>query len=543
MKEALSMIFLLVTVATSPALQSGDFSYTVNIPGDTVTVTGYTGSGGEITIPDTIESLPVTIIGYKAFREANNITGITIPDSVIEIGDEAFRDADNITSITIPDSVIKIGKEAFFSCSSLTQATIGDGVVDIESSAFLQCTKLTDLTIGNSVSTIGSGAFSGCSVVYVTLPDSVTSIGNSAFKSCEHLVSITIPDNVTTIWGGAFFICGALESITVGSGATYIGDSAFGRCYSLTNITVDAANPTYSSAGGVLFNKDQTTLLQFPGGKTGSYTIQGSVATIASSAFDSCHLTDVTVPDNVTTIGRYAFSGCRAMESIMIGNGVTSIGDSAFSGCVSLTNITVDAANPAYSSAGGVLFNKDQTTLLQFPGGKTGSYTIPGGVATIGDYAFASCPLLTNVTVPETVTTIGNFAFSSCSILIGVYFEGDAPDPGKYGDRMFQSSNNVIVYYLAGTTGWGAAYGGRPTALWLPANSITLGDPGITANQFGFFINGTSGQLVVVEANTTLTNSAAWLPLQTNTLGNTPLLFSDPHWIDYPTRCYRVHTQ
>lgn len=416
-KKALPLLFLLATVATAAAWQSGDFSYMINASGDSVTITNYTGSGGEVTIPGTIASLPVTMIGYRAFLDADSMTGVTIPDSVVELEDEAFG-----------------------ACSILTRVAIGDGVVEIGGSAFWECTKLSDLTFGNSVSNIGGGAFSRCfDLANITLPDSVANIGSSAFNNCTSLGSVVIPENVATIGGSAFRLCQAMESITIGSGTTSIGSGAFGACTSLTNIAVDAANPAYSSSDGVFFNKDQTTLLQFPGGKTGSYTIPGSVATITPSAFSSCHLTDVTVPGSVATIGSYAFY--------------------------------------------------------------------------------------------------------SCSALTGTYFEGDAPDPGASGDYMFQYSNNVIVYYLAGTAGWGATYGGRPTALWLPADSIILEDPGVAANQFGFSINGASGQVVVVEASTALTNSAAWLPLQTNTLGNDPLFFGDPQWSSYPTRCYRVHTQ
>jgi len=493
-KGTLPLLFLLATAAASAASEFADFIYTVT-SSNTVTIEGYlvdTAPGGTVVVPETIEGLPVTIIDTWAFRHANIITNITLPETLIEIRNKAFYDHDGITSITIPDNVVEIGESAFFACSFLAEATIGDGVVTIGQSAFQECPKLADVTIGNSVSTIGNSAFSGCyDLAHITIPNSVSSIGANAFKSCNSLVSIAIPDSVATIGYSAFSSCQDLESVAIGTGTTSIGLGAFNPCLSLTAITVDAANPAYSTLGGALLNKDQTSFIICPGGRTGSQAIPASVAMIDPYAFSSCPY---------------------------------------------LTAITVDAANSVYSSIGGVLLNKAQTSLKTCPRGKAGSYTIPPGIVTIEEHALRSCSSLTDITVPGSVATIGSRAFSSCSSLAGVYFEGNAPTPGTY---LFQYSNNVTVYYQAGTSGWGATYGDRPTALWNSANSITLADPGITANQFGFSISGTDGQEVVVEATTNLADSA-WQPLQTNTLGNDPLYFGDSQWTNYPVRHYRV---
>ena len=201
-------------------------------------------------------------------------------------------------------------------------------------------------TNGFPVTSIGFDAFDSATMTSVTIPDSVTSIGDYAFYGCTSLTSVTIPDSVTSIGGGAFE-----------------------NCTSLTNITVGAGNPAYSSANGVLFDKNQTTLIQYPDGLGGSYTI----------------------PNSVTSIGDSAFQVCAGLTSVTIPNSVTSIGVEAFSDCRSLTNITVGAGNPAYSSADGVLFDKNQTTLIQYPGGLGGSYTIPNSVTSIGYKAFELC--------------------------------------------------------------------------------------------------------------------------------------------------------
>jgi hypothetical protein len=261
---------------------------------------------------------------------------------------------------------------------------------------------------------------------------------------------------------------------------------------------VDSLNPAYSSENGVLFDKSQTTLIQCPGGKAGSYTIPNSVNTIGDIAFDGCtsltnvtigtnvtnigdwafqyctnltsvaigtnvtrignyafyycsSLINVTIPNSVTGIGNYAFVGCSSLTSIAIPAGVTTIGDFAFFYCASLTAITVDALNPAYSSVDGVLLY-NHTMLNQCPAGKAGSYTIPNTVTYIGDNAFYHCSSLTNVTIPNTVTYIDDAAFAQCSSLTSITI----PDSVTYigGDRFpggaFAGCSSLTALYFRG---------------------------------------------------------------------------------------------
>jgi hypothetical protein len=111
--------------------------------------------------------------------------------------------------------------------------------------------------------------------------------------------------------------------------------------------------------------------------------------------------------------------------------------------------------------------------------------------------------------------SIGDWAFVYCFSLTSVYFTGNAPSPTN--DSTVFAADPATVYYLPGTTGWGAMFDGRPTALWRPQVQTSDASFGVRTNQFGFNINWASGQTVVVEASTNLANPV-WLPVSINTL-------------------------
>ena len=394
-----------------------------------------------ITIPNS-----VTEIGYSVFEGCTNLKSITIPNGVTSIGDSAFEDCTSLKSITIPNSVTSIGDSAFEDSTSLTSITIPNGVTSIGDSAFEGCTSLTSITISDSVTCIGDSAFNGCtSLISITIPDSVTSIGESAFSGCSSLASITIPDSVMSIGNDAFHECSSLTSITIPYSVTSIGDYAFLGCSRLTAIDVNTDNMDYTSVNGVLFYNDKT-IICYPAGKKGnnykipdgvtsicryafsgctsltSITIPDSVTEIGGSAFENCSsLTSITIPDSVTSIGVGAFVGCSSLTSIMIPDNVTYIGGAVFADCSSLTEIKVSTQNAKYVSVNGVLYNKDKTTIMCYPAGKKDkNYKILDGVTEICTSAFNGCSSLTSITIPDSVTEIGMSAFSGCSSLTSI---------------------------------------------------------------------------------------------------------------------------
>lgn len=460
MKKLLSVLVVLALVLalipaglfTVSAEQSGDYTYTVI--NSKAKITDYTGSGTVITIPDSLGGYPVTAIGIYAFSYCNTLTSVTVPDSVIEIQNYAFYQSAKITTISL-----------------------GAGVNILGYSVFARCYKLTQINAAgtnNAYSSSGGVLFNKTGETLVQYPPGKTG-------------SYTMPVGVTSIAANAFYDCDYLTSVSVGSAVNLIGNLAFSSCSVLTQINVDPVNTAYSSLDGVLFDFAKTILIQYPSGKSGSCTVPAGVLTVANEAFSTCSgltavnlpagltaigssayyycsgLTSLVIPDSVTQIGASAFSVCRNLEvlnlgtgvqsiganafnsctkvaslvipdsvisigdyafstcdllaTVSIGSGLASLGESVFAYCKNIAQFTLSSSNTAFSSPGGILFDKEQKILIQYPAAKSGAYVVPDGVETLAKLSFCNSGDLPYIDIPESVTQIGDYAFRYCQKL------------------------------------------------------------------------------------------------------------------------------
>jgi hypothetical protein len=517
---------------------------------------------GSYTVPGT-----VTSIGDNAFYSCSNLTSISLDSSLTSINDSAFAYCSGLTSLSFSGDVTNIGPSVFLGCSGLMAINVATNNPVLASTAgvlfdhnhttlilYPPAAATNNYVIPGTVTNIAQSAFSYCNnLTNVTIPAGVEIIGSEAFEYCQNLVATAVPNSVTNLGDMAFYNCTSLRQATVGNGVTSFGLEVFANCSSATSITL----------GNAVTNLGSETFLQCS--SLPSFVLPESVTTIGFQAFSVCYnLSSLTLSSNLTTIGDYAFQYC-GLTNLNLPASVTNIGGSVFQACQSLTAINVAGNNPVYSSVGGVLFDKSQTTLIRYPAGITSNaYAVPNGVTSIADGAFAQSYNLQSVTFPDTLTSIGQFSFAACygltSIVLpasvnnlsefafsvcynlsSVYCYGDAP---AVTPQSFYEISTTI-YYLPGTLGWGTMLAGEPTAVWsLPSPLILSGGPdfGVQANRFGFIISWAANLPVVVQASSNLAQNV-WVPIATNMLTNGASFFSDASWTNTPVRFYRLMGQ
>lgn len=368
----------------------------------TDTWTGYTKPTGDLVIPVQVTYNDVTYyvlyIG-TAFYGCTGLTSVSIPNYVIEISVNAFNGCTGLTSVTIPNA--SIGTHAFQNCTGLTSVTIGRGVYAINNYAFYGCTNLDTIVFNaESCRSIGQTDVFPTGVTKVIFGDTVGHIPSYLCKNLS-LQSVTIPNSVTSIGAHAFLNCSNLNYI---------------------NYTGTIAQWCNISFGGALSSAH-------------SLNINGSP------------VTNLVIPNSVTSIGNYAFTNCTGLSSVTIGSSVTSIDTSAFYGCTGLSSVT-----------------------------------IPNSVASIGVSAFQNCSGMTSITIPSSVTSIGDNAFSGCTALTTAVV-----DMTNIPSNLFYGCNHITHLTLGSNVQSIAsnAFTGCDAVLCLTSNALV--PPSASSNPFTNF--------------------------------------------------------
>ena len=460
-------ILIFGVMNVSAATYDDYLTYEVSDDGTYITIVQ--GSPGTISdkleIPVQINNIPVTSIGYAAFKDCSSLTEVAIPEGVTSIGDYAFSNCTGMTSVYLPESLTKIGRYAFNACTSLKKIYWNAvSVVDFSynDNVFLRAGadgEGIEVVFGDTVEKIPAYAFYYYDetrnlfpkIISITIPESVTNIGESAFSGCKHLeklnwnagnyigrgyvfsrvgtsgngLEVILGDNVKQIPDYLFYNCRSLTSITISSNVIGIGEEVFYGCNNLTCITVDGDNSYYCSVDGNVFSKDKTIFVLYAPGKTES--------TFA-------------IPNSVTTIDNYAFNGCNRLKSIIISESVKSIGSNAFLGC-SFTSVYITDLE-AWCK---IKFEGIYSNLLQYAEKAyidnvfIEDIVIPSSLTAISDYAFFGCNSLESIIIPDSVTNIGKYAFCNCKELKSVTIYGKDTSISNYVFYGCDSLSNVIL--------------------------------------------------------------------------------------------------
>ncbi|MDD4992407.1 MAG: leucine-rich repeat protein [Paludibacter sp.] len=425
-------------------------------------------------------------IGSYTYSACSNIPGnIDIPESVTTVGTYAFQSCRKITSITFPTTLKSIPAGVCSNCDLLSNINFREGSTSIGANAFEYCTKLTSAAIPSTVTTLGGYAFYECvGLTDVSLPANLAKIDTYTFYGCSGLKNITLPTALTTLGDYAFYSCIGLATMPLPVTVKTLGQYTFSCCTKLTNVTVPdlvTVLPNYTFAGCT--------------GLT-NVNLSSALTSIGTYTFQNCNaLTTISLPGTLKTIGDVAFGNCTALTAINIPAAVTTIGNYTFANCSA--PLFVDAANANYTSADSILFNKTKTTLIQVPIFKTGSYTIPNTVTSLGAYSFYFSKL-SNIFIPSSVTTIGSAAFYNCAAKTITTNSAVPVDLSNSEDVFYNLNSSCILYVPYGSK---AQY--QAAAQWNNINKVVeattaVANPSVV--QFSAYA--VDGQLIVSNIET-----------------------------------------
>ena len=427
-------------------------------------------------------SLPesLTAIDEGAFKNCTSLQNLVVPEAVTTIGANAFGGCTSMESITLPAQMTAIGDGAFERCSALTSIVVPEGVEELGLLVFSSCTNLQSITFPRSLKRIGEEVLTNNTALKsITLYEGLESIGSYAFHDCTALETLTLPEGLTSIGYYAFLNCPRMTSVTIPASVTAIGTYAFGYRdggYTVENFTIcgewDSAAMNYAIENNFSFiptpesipysgscGAEGNNLTWTFDKETGVMTINGSGAMADyTEKFCPwfCHresITAVVLPEGITNVGDYAFSGCSALTEIDVPIGVKTIGCCAFWDCTGLARVSLpQGLTNIYDFA---FCGCDSLTSLTLPegllnieawafGGCSGltQLNLPEGLKRIGSEAFRDCRGLIEVSIPDGVICIGDYAFQNCPCLssvtipmsVNVIYDGAFGYTGYIGD-------------------------------------------------------------------------------------------------------------
>lgn len=431
-----------LTISGNGAMRNYYYEYEDDYEGTDVPWRGSLNSIKKVIIED-----GVTNIGNYSFYGCTGLTSVSIGDSVTSIGCCAFSHCLNLISVAIPDSVDWIRDNAFEYCSGLKDVIIGKGEKNIEYDVFYGCTDLDSVYITDLAAWCGIYFYDNTSnplyyahnlylnnelVTDLIIPDSVTRIDVSAFSGCSSLTSVTIPDSVTYIDCYAFENCSGLKNVNFIGNAVWGGicEDAFSGCSSLNAVYItdlaawcgiDFEDNPLNYAHRLFLNNELVTDLIIP----------DSVTTIHTSVFSGCtSLTSVTIPDSVTRIDGGAFYNCTGLKSITIPESVTQFGNGAFSNLSSdcIINCFNGSYAESYLKSNNLKYSlidyhyrklDDGTVELTEYIGNQKNITVPDNilgkaVSSLGNWLFEYNSELETIVLPDSLTNIGKGAFYNC---------------------------------------------------------------------------------------------------------------------------------
>lgn len=402
--------------------RAGSFKYKVQ-KDKTIVIRDFEGWGEHLTIPDTLDGLPVSACGKEAFYH-KAVEDIVLQEGMKELRGRSFYQA-QMESVELPDGLAEVGKEAFRGCKNLTLLDLPSKLQSVGSKAFYKTPWLASLLPDEQgLLIVANTLLDGMAAQgTVRIPTDVLCIAQAAFQKNKAIEGVEIPETVSEIPGNAFAQCSSLAAIAIPAGIKEFGGYAFAG-------TPWLDNQINSSVDEIVIIND--ILIDGSEAEEGDLRIPDNVVGIAPHAFDGSEVTEITGMKNVTRIGKYAFSDC-SIESIELPEGLTQIESYAFSGCglqrVAIPEGVTSLPEQAFSQCINLV-----------------SIELPGQIQEIGKEAFSGCTLLSEITLPAALQTLEENAFYRCDSLAKVTFQGVQTEIAD--SAFYRCYNENLVFYM-----------------------------------------------------------------------------------------------